>query len=151
FSRTQRRLSSSSAIRIRAGIVSTTRRPDRTAGGPFWGHGAPSPGDREETGHGGAPAFGALAVDDALVLLHDAVAQSQAKTEATLLGREERIEDLGPHIGRDAGALVGYLGLHHRALPGTHVHLAVKRVHAHPRHQRQATALLHRVDRVGHQ
>src|SRR2546422_3967154 len=53
--------------------------------------------------------------------------RSAASVSAALLGREERIEDLGPDVGRDAGTLVGHLGLHHRALAGADVHLAVER------------------------
>src|SRR5689334_12286864 len=58
---------------------------------------------------GGPGADLALHRDAAAMTIDDAVndRQAEARTLADVLGREERIEDLRDHVGRDPGAVVG--------------------------------------------
>src|SRR5437899_2371268 len=137
FSSTQRRLSSSSATRIRAfigaGLVLSSFR------------------DGNEARHAGAAPFGALHLDGAAVLLEDAMADREAEPEALVLGREERVEDPRADAGGNPRALIGHLRLGHAALARAEVHLAEERVQAHPRRQGESPAASHRVQRVAHE
>src|ERR1700730_4130435 len=100
FSRTQRRLSSSSAIRIWPAIVIAVcdgrHRGDVVPSSRKHSSGAPeSSGDGQIAGDGGALAGLARDLDGAAVLVDDAVAEGQAEPKSLVLGREERSEEPG--------------------------------------------------------
>src|SRR6267142_1347387 len=137
FSSTQRRLSSSSATRMRAITVAMASRPSLR--------------DRKKARHARSAPFGALHLDRAAVLLENAVADRESEPEPLVLGREERIEDSRADGVRDPRALVGDLHLDHAALPPAEVHLAEERVQAHVRRQGEAPTALHRVQAVAHE
>src|SRR5262249_22478664 len=69
--------------------------------------------DRKKAGDGGALAGLARDLDDALVLLDDAVAEGEAEAEPTALRGEEGREELGAGRLGDALALVDHLHLGH--------------------------------------
>src|SRR6185369_12967466 len=139
FSRTQRRLSSSSATRMRAFMVAI-------AGGVLL-----SFGDRQEARHAGAAPGGAVHLDRAAVLLENAVTDREPQPEALVLGREERIEDSRADRLGNSRPLVGHLHFHHAALAGAEVHLAEERIQTHAGRQREATAPLHGIQAVAHE
>src|SRR5437762_3746064 len=141
FSRTQRRLSSSSAIRTRAVMASGSARPASLV----------SFGDREEAGHDGATPRVALHLDGAAVLLEDPVADGEPEPEALVFRGEERVEDPRTYLRGDPGALVHHLGLDHAPLSHAEVDLAEEGVEAHAGRERQPPAGRHGVDRVAHE
>src|SRR5439155_1353582 len=118
FSRTQRRLSSSSAIRTRAVMASGSARPASLV----------SFGDREEAGHDGATPRVALHLDGAAVLLEDPVADGEPEPEALVFRGEERVEDPRTYLRGDPGALVHHLGLDHAPLSHAEVDLGEEHV-----------------------
>src|SRR5262249_34208015 len=107
--------------------------------------------DRKKAGDGGALAGLARDLDDALVLLDDAVAEGEAEAEPTALRGEEGREELGAGRLGDALALVDHLHLGHAPEAPPEIRLGEERVHAEPRDEGEAAAPRHRLDGVPHE
>src|SRR5207237_4646862 len=116
FSTTQRRPSSSSAMRMRpSAMLAILSR------------------DGQEAGHRRPASRLARDLDGAPVLVGDAMAEGQPQSQPPLRGREEGREELGPRLLGNTCALVGDLDLRHAPLSLAEIHLGEERVHAQPR------------------